>query len=409
MRRIKAYLLVLAAALLSACNGFDIPHKGPYEQVLIYYALGYNNLYPQLERNYEQIGEGTVPSLSAEKAVVAYCHLSDGSDYVTPTDPVLVRIYRNTAGKTVMDTLKVYKDVARPATKEAVRSALEDIREMFPSKHYGMLVSSHGTGWLPSDYESYNESPYIRSRSVGPAQQWPPTKALCNQFSGPWYSTRIDWMEVSDFADAIPMKLDYLILDACLMGTVEVAWEFKDLCDYLVVSPTEVMDSGMIYDTLAWDMLSGTEADLRTYCREYFDYYDAQSGSYRSATVALVDCSALEGLADAFARILSAHRAALGPHLTRTVQRYYYNSSPYRCFYDLRDLCDQLGATQSELAAFDEALSRCVLYHAETTSFFDLQLQRCCGLSVYIPEPTRPRLNAFYQRSGWNDRVQLLP
>ena len=409
MKRIKAYLLVLAAALLSACNGFDIPHEGPYEQVLIYYALGYNNLNYQLERNFKQIGEGVVPSLSSEKAIVAYCHLSDGSDYITPTDPVLVRIYRNTHGQTVMDTLKVYKDVARPASKEAVRSALQDIQEIFPSKHYGMLVSSHGTGWLPADFDSYDERPYIRSRAVEPARQWPLTKALSNQYSGSGSRLRTDWMEVSDFAEAIPMKLDYLILDACLMGTVEVAWLFKDLCDYLVVSPTEVMDTGMIYNTLSWDMLSGSQADLRGYCQEYIDYYEAQSGSYRSATIALVDCSALSDLADAFAGILSAHRSALQPGLTRTVQRYYYNASPFRCFYDLRDLCVQLGASQSELAALDEALSRCVLYHAETLTFFDLQLERCCGLSVYIPEPTRPRLNAFYERFGWNDRVHLLP
>ena len=156
-------------------------------------------------------------------------------------------------------------------------------------------------------------------------------------------------------------------------------------------------------------MLSGPEADLRTYCQEYFDFYDAKSGSYHSATIALVDCSALGELADAFARIVPAHRSALVPGLMKTVQRYYYNSSPYRCFYDLRDLCVQLGASQSELAALDEALSRCVLYHAETPTFFDLPLERCCGLSVYIPEPTRPRLNAFYGQLEWNARVRLLP
>ena len=409
MNRVKAYILVLAAVLLSACHGFDIPHKGPYEQVLIYYALGYNNLHSQLEQNYQQIGEGILPALSSEKAIVAYCHLSDGADYLTPTDPVLVRIYRDSHGQTVMDTVKVYEGVARPASKEAVRSALEDIQKMYPSKHYGMLVSSHGTGWLPADFESYNESPYLRSRAVEPDRQWPLTKALANQYSRSGSRIQVKWMEVSEFAQAIPMKLDYMILDACLMGAVEVAWLFKDICDYLVVSPTEVMDTGMIYNTLSWDMLSGPEADLRTYCQEYFDFYDAKSGSYHSATIALVDCSALGELADAFARIVSAHRSALVPGLMKTVQRYYYNSSPYRCFYDLRDLCVQLGASQSELAALDEALSRCVLYHAETPTFFDLPLERCCGLSVYIPEPTRPRLNAFYGQLEWNARVRLLP
>ncbi|MCR4859561.1 MAG: hypothetical protein K5910_02730 [Bacteroidales bacterium] len=406
MRRIKTLFILIAGLLFAGCNGIERPYEGTYDQVLIYCGLGYNNLSGNLLKNFSQIQEGILPGLSYDKAIVAFCHTANGSDYGTPNPPRLIRLYRGSDGQPKADTLKTYDSNMIGASKEAIRTALDDIAQMFPSRHYGMLVSSHGTGWLPGGYDSGDESSSVRQLIPEPDRPWPPTKAICNHFEGS--SKNVRWLEFSDFVDAIPMKLDYLVLDACLMGTVEVAWELKGICDYLVFSPTEIMDSGMIYTTLSWDMLSGGEADLRTYCEEYYNYYESQSGSYRSGTITLVDCSRLEYLADAFAAIVQAHRSEIETAIYKQVQRYYYSSSGLRFFYDLRDLCDKVGATEAEMARLDAALAECVLYHAETPTFFDLSLERCCGLSVYIPDPLRVRLNAFYKTLSWNGKVALV-
>lgn len=34
-------------------------------------------------------------------------------------------------------------------------------------------------------------------------------------------------MNINDMAEAIPMKLDYILFDACFMGGIEVAYEFR--------------------------------------------------------------------------------------------------------------------------------------------------------------------------------------
>ena len=98
----------------------------------------------------------------------------------------------------------------------------------------------------------------------------------------------------------------------------------------------------------------------------------------------------------------------MGIRQLSTVQRYYYPSSKLRFFYDLRDFADKLDASASEMARLDAALDACVLYHAETPTFFNLPLERCCGLSVYIPDPARTRLNSFYRDLSWNRKVQLV-
>ena len=65
-------------------------------------------------------------------------------------------------------------------------------------------------------------------------------------------------------------------------------------------------------------------------------------------------------------------------------------------------------ASPAELARLDAALADAVPVHYETPTFFDLSLDRCCGLSVYLPDPSRATLNAFYRTLGWNQAVGLV-
>ena len=409
MRKIKTLLIFFAGLLSAGCNSPELPRSESFDQVLVYCALGYNNLSGDLVTNFNDLKTDILPGLSGDVAIVAFCHnLAEGGGYSTPNAPVLIRLYRGRDGQAVADTVKTYDAGMVSSSKESLRLALEDIRTQFPANHYGMVFSSHGTGWLPGNY--YNTTERMGQRSVLPGEDsvWPLTKAIGNMFSGSIRNPEITWIELQDFVDAIPMRLDYLILDACLMGAVEVAWELRNKCDRLVVSPTEILAAGMVYNTLSRDMFFGQQPDLESYCKEYYDYYDAQSGSYRSATVSLVECSKLDALADAFGAIVDAHRDHLTTSLTKTVQRYYYGSSPLSFFYDLRDLADQLGASSAEMDRLDAALAEAITYHAETPTFFDLKLDRCCGLSVHIPDPSRPQLNTDYRTLSWHDRVHLV-
>jgi len=406
LRRTKISLIALAVVLLAGCNGIDPPFTGTYEHVFIYCGLGYNNLSGNLRANLEDMQSDVLPGLWQDKAVVAFCHNTLNGSYTTPNPPCLIRLYRGTDGKPVADTLKVYDNMSVSASKESLRTALDDIRGMFPAKHYGMLFSSHGSGWVPGQYTSSAENGLTLARARKPAVPWPETKAVGNQYIGSSKNTQ--WIELQDFAYAIPMKVDYLILDNCLSGCVELVYELKDLCDYLVVSPTEILTTGMIYDRLVRLLMGGNQPDLKAYCEAFYDFYNEKTGTLRSGTITLVDCSKLEALAEAFRAVLDAHRNALRPELIGTVQRYYYPSSNLRFYYDLRDLAVQLGATGAEMTALDAALEACVLYHAETPSFFDLELERCCGLSIYIPEPSRTQLNSQYKTLSWNNRVHLV-
>ena len=65
------------------------------------------------------------------------------------------------------------------------------------------------------------------------------------------------------------MKMDFIIFDACFMGSVEVAYELRDVCDKIVASPTEVIAEGMDYITMASYLMKSSGSDLEGFCRNY--------------------------------------------------------------------------------------------------------------------------------------------
>ena len=406
MRRIKAIFLLVSILLIAGCDGLDKPFEGTYDQVFIYCGLGYNNLSSNLKTNLQELQTDILPGLSYDKAIVAFCHNTLNGSYTTENPPCLIRIFRGNDGKPVMDTLTVYKDITRSASKETLRTVLEDIRQRFPARRYSMLVSSHGSGWIPGNYTSGSEKSSIRSVIRKPDVPLPETKAIGNQYIGS--SSRVQWIEMTDFVDAIPMRMEFIILDTCLSGGVEVAYEFKDICDYLVLSPTEILTSGMRYSHLSTELFAGEKPDLVQFCKDYYEFYNDQTGNSRAGTITLVDCSKVEALAEAFSAVVESRRSELDINLANIVQRYYYGSSELRFYYDLKDLVDKLYPPAAEAARFEAALNDCVLYHGETPSFFDLLLEHCCGLSVYIPDPLRTKLNTHYKTLSWNKKTRLI-
>ena len=79
-------------------------------------------------------------------------------EYDYPTEPVLFRAWRDPDGTYRRDTLITYPDSDISSTPEVMSKVLNDIRELFPAPHYGLVISSHGKGWIPTGYSENNSS-----------------------------------------------------------------------------------------------------------------------------------------------------------------------------------------------------------------------------------------------------------
>ena len=392
-------------------------------KVLLLYSAGFNSLSSFLKEDIEELCTGWVPrKRRADDVILIYSHLpASRGQYSTATSPVLFRLYSESDGTTVRDTIAVYDPGTVSASAEQLHDVLTYVRDNFPAKSYGLLFSSHASGYLPSGFYARPDSYTFREGLMRTQGAWrspspvpyvepeqdpslPAVKSIGQSVNGS-LSYEID---IRDFAEAIPMKLDYILFDACLMGGIEVAYELAGKCDRVGFSQAEVLAEGFNYSTLASHLLKNKPAsDPYSVCKDYFTQYDIQEGIYRSATISLVDCNSLEPLAELCNSLFSKYAAQIASIRHTSVQPYFRSSRHW--FYDLQSILENAGITESEKADLKDALDRCILYKAATESFMgEFSIRTFSGFSMYLPSYGHTELSKYYRTLKWNKATGLV-
>lgn len=395
--------------------------------VLLLYSAGFNSLSGYLEEDIRDLLSGELPSEGRIKDVLlVYSHLPvKKSAYAIPSSPVLTRVYKDIYGNVARDTLVVYPSSTYSSSAVQLNEVLTYVRDNFPAKTYGMIFSSHATGYLPAGYytspDSYVYAP--ASSTLGTERgraprgvpylepehdpALPMVKSVGQDQVGGYGAYLSYEIQIEDFARALPMYMDYILFDACLMGGVEVAYELKDRCGLVGFSQTEVLAEGFDYRSIPNYLLSGQEPDPESVCRDYFEQYDVQSGIYRSATISLVDCRRLEPLAAICADLFEKYRRDMRNLSPFNVQRYYRYD--YHWFYDLVDILVKAGADPADVEALENAVDDCMIYRAATPEFMGaFDIDSYSGFSMYLPCHGNSELDKYYRTLKWNIATGLV-
>lgn len=427
--------VLLLSATVGCCKEKPEEPVNVNRKVLLFYECGVNNLTSYLKNNMDGTEKGLpagyVPRESGD-VVLIYSRYSKGAFDYTPVESHLRRIYKKPNVKIVSDTLKTFGTETIAASSSTMRQVLTYVKDEFPAKGYGLVFSSHGSGWLPAGYY-YSPSRFeddhkgevgtsrqgIAAQSVGHPRLPVPEGDLpdTDPFYGMTRSIGQDYikgsyygheMSVSEFADAIPYHLDYLLFDMCFSGGVEVAYGLKDKADYLGLSPAEVLGDGMFnYTKITSFLLNRETPDLEGLFKDSFEMYDKQSGAYRSSTVNLVRTSGLDNLASVCARMINEYSDALADAPVDDIQGYYRQGRHY--FYDLVDIFEKCGASKADLEDLDKAVDGCVIYKNSTGQFLeDYDIKAYSGFSMYLPCAGTPLLDLYYRKEVWNNATRLV-
>lgn len=438
MCKLRKKTIFMAAAVISAVFAAVSCHKDePVDtgsrKVLLMYAAAHNNLRDDIYADLQDLKKGYLPAKSEGNDVLlvfqrlSRTSSSSGMTSENQTAPVLLRYYKGSAGMAAVDTLKVFPKNTNAADPSTVREVLDFVRTAFPAGNYGMIFSSHASGWVPKGYYS-NSASFERSAAVSgysaidatfPSGAVPYVEPELKKGEPRVKSIGMDVVDgnsyeltLRELKDAIPFKLDYIIFDACLMGCIETAYELRSVADIMAFSPAEVLAEGLDYTTLASRLLEGAEPDVEGVCSDYYDYYNSQSGEMRAATVTMVDLRRIQPVADVCAKLFEKYRSAIAALKPEDVQRYYRYS--YRWYYDLQDILLQAGINESEQAELQAALDDFIIYKAATPYFMTslyggFEIRHYSGLSMYLPIATSTYLNAFYRSDiEWNAATGLL-
>ena len=428
-----ATALFMIAAAGCCKNNLDEPIK-ENRKVLLFYECGFNNLGDYIKSNMESPNRGLPSGYIPEKGedvLLVYSRIAENGH--TPVNSYLRRIYKTSKGKVISDTLKVFGKETIAASPSTLSAVLTLVKEKFPAnKGYGMVFSSHGSGWLPAGYY-YSPSRFendhkgevgtsrqgIAAQSVGHPRLPVPEGDLpdTDPFYGMTRSIGQDYtkdsyygheMSVSEFVDAIPYHLDYILFDMCYTAGVEMAYALKDKADYLGLSPAEVLGDGMFnYTKITSFLLNRETPDLEGLFKDSFEMYDKQSGLYRSSTVNLVRTSGLDNLASVCARMINEYSDALADAPVDDIQGYYRQGRHY--FYDLVDIFEKCGASKADLEDLDKAVDGCVIYKNSTGQFLeDYDIKAYSGFSMYLPCAGTPLLDLYYRKEVWNNATRLV-
>ena len=381
---IRSLFCALAMALtLFSCKKAETEEivvvKRP--KTVLLYMVANNNLSYDAENSISRLQNGYIPAEEGNLLVYKHC---------AGMDPVLLHIKKGEEGTVVADT--AYRFPPRvSATKSALTQALNVTQALFPADSYGLILWSHGTGWIPPLASSSSAAQEQRSGSC-------PERTF-------GLDGKVE-LEIRDLAQAIPYKLSFMLMDACFMGGIETAYEVKDSVDYYIGSPAEILTESFPYHKIMQHIFKSTP-DYAAVCKEYYDYYNAKTGSVRSATVALMDCSKLAEVAEVAKRVFDQYGESIAS-LDLSLLQPYFRGSSSKYFYDLKDLVDAI-ADASLSAEFAAALERAVPYKASTPYFIELPIRSFCGVSTYVPgNPADTKLADYYKQYKWNQATGMI-
>lgn len=421
--------------LSTSCKPKPQPEPDPkpelVRKVFLLYADGYNNLTSYMRSDVTELAKDAPmgEELRQDCAVLVYEHFTASyQDYNTPKSPLLVELYRKNDGTIVRDTLITYPATDNSASAETMRKVLEDVRGRYPNAGVGMCFSGHGTGYLPEEYYSdkvTEDDPFIFEcssaagrRELSPVHDGPIIDFSENPFlyGDPLVKSigcqaykhegtlRTHEIEIPQFAEAIPYKLDYLIMDACLMGGVEVLYELREATDYIVSSCMEIYASGLYYEEMLDKVLFRSTPDLEGVCKDYIEHSS-------SATVSLTDTRSLDEVASVCRTLFDKYAEAMEEVNEEDVQKYFRGSSKgdRYWFFDMVDILVKSGITAEELERLQSAMDKCVIYKDATrTAIGGYAIATHCGMSMFLPKLGDTDLKEYYKNLAWNRATRLV-
>jgi len=255
-------------------------------------------------------------------------------------------------------------DMGQPAT---LREFISWGMSAFPARHYLLVIWNHGAGWRAN-------LPAMRTmRGIS------------------FDDTHGTFIATTDLPNAVSAAtpLDVIAFDASLMQMLEVAYQLRNSCSYIVGSEESPPGSGYPYQYILGNLIAKPQQSPRELAQaipqETLDYYGVNSGITQSA----LEINRLDDLAGALDRFAGA----LLPLATTEADMLgaARDTTEHYATLDNRDLADyamqvkdRVTDVQVKIAAVDllTTISSAVIANTHGSAH-----QNSHGISIYLPTP----------------------
>lgn len=356
--------IVLTSAVITffiGCRKDDLKEERTHEKMVLVYLAGNNNLKDEAIESIVKMQRG-VKGIKGDLLAFVKTERSTSQ---------LLRIKYSNGDKVVSDTLKNY-GFENSSDPSFLSRVIHDARKLSAAKTYGLVLWSHATAWAPP----YNR---VTTKSFGD-------------------DDGIE-MDIVDLKKVLPNDFEYIMFDACSMGSVEVIFELRNNTKYILASPSEVLSTGFPYEEITKDLFNGLDG-LKVVSKKFIDHYNSLSGLFASATVSLIDTKELDGVAMFTRELLSKIGPKKGFELNK-LQRLDYQYGSGVPAYDFISFFKNNFPTDSYSVLLKEQVNKAVIYSGHTEQFFNIPIKEFCGLSVYLPD-VNIHHEDYYKQLDWD-------
>lgn len=289
-------------------------------------------------------------------------------------------------------------------TPELVSEYIALMAEYAPAKRYGLICAGHGQAWIPR--EVLDNDADIAKLSMG----YDPWIQAAGAETTRAYGEKGARLNIPELATAIEeseVALDYILFDACFMSNIETAYDLRNVTNYIIASPCEIMGKGFPYErTLPYLFAEeGNATDYAGAAKSYHLYYrDEYSSNIRSGSIALINCTEIEALANATKRVVESATEDYDASKLQT-----YEGQRVHHFYDFGQWVNVVATDKEALKAFNEQLERCVIAKHTLGTFYsaygnygtyNIDIDVYSGVTTSAPSEAYP--NAWHTTAWYN-------
>jgi len=246
-------------------------------------------------------------------------------------------------------------------TEQGLTALLQDLKICAPAQKYAMIIGGHGMGWLPvkTSKSLYSTEKYH--------YEYENRELLTRYFGGTIPDFQTDISTLSNALRNADLKMEYILFDNCYMASIEVAYELKEVTNYLIASTCEVMAHGMPYSTMGKYLFGAP--DYQAVCDEFYKFYSNYE-VMPYGTLSVTDCSQLDEMAKLMRQINLNYKL----DETQTVSLQRLDGYSPTIFFDYGDYVNKLlkenNADKKLIDAFNRQLSLTVPFKTHTEMYF---------------------------------------
>ena len=295
----------------------------------------------------------------------------------------IYEITRNTKATTPynLTPVYVYDKNLNSATPLVFDQILGYFFQHYQAKDYGLVLWSHGSGWINSTNRVQQRRSFAVDTSNGG-------------------TTR---MLITDMAEVLRKypKFEYILFDACFMQTIEVAYEFRDATKYIIGSPAEIPGVGAPYKQMMPALfLHDTEHKIaKDIVDAYGSYYNSETRSNGGVVLSAIKTSEFDNFVSVMAQMFDKYSFLDDSKYTNSLNYYPYEWNMSGAVfnapdsYDIQGIMMKVLTDKNDYDSWENAFYRLSpyasigsdWYSAYTHALMPVDKSQCGAVSIYLP------------------------